>query len=75
MKKVQIQEQLKGQTKKKRKTPEQRSSNQKYFTSFMGLKFTPTRKRNNIELQSNIQNYTSRLRLAEFFPKQRSKQL
>ena len=32
MKKVQIQQQLKGQTKKKRKAPEQRSSNQKYFT-------------------------------------------
>ena len=32
-----------------------------------GLKFTPTPKRNNIELKSNIQNYTHRLRLAEFF--------
>ena len=31
-----------------------------------GLKFTPTPKRNNIELKSNIQNYTRRLRLAEF---------
>ena len=34
---------------------------------FRGLKFTPTPKRNNIELKSNIQNYKSRLRLAEFF--------
>ena len=32
-----------------------------------GLKFTPTPKRNNIELKSNVQNYTRRLRLAEFF--------
>ena len=32
-----------------------------------GLKFTPTPKHNNIELKSNIQNYTCRLRLAEFF--------
>ena len=31
------------------------------------IKFTPTPKHNNIELQSNIQNYTRRLRLAEFF--------
>ena len=33
------------------------------------LKFTPTPERNNIELKSNIQNqnYTHRLRLAEFF--------
>ena len=31
-----------------------------------GLTFTPTPKRNNIELKSNIQNYTRRLRLAEF---------
>ena len=31
------------------------------------LKFTPTPKRNNIELKANIQNYTRRLRLAEFF--------
>ena len=33
----------------------------------MGLKFTPTPKRNNIGLKSNIQNYTLRLQLAEFF--------
>ena len=33
----------------------------------LGLKFTPTPKCNNIELKSNIQNYTRRLRLAEFF--------
>ena len=32
-----------------------------------GLKFTPTPKRSNIELKSNIQNYTRRLRLPEFF--------
>ena len=33
------------------------------------LKFTPTPERNNIELKSNIQNqnYTHRLRLAQFF--------
>ena len=31
------------------------------------LKFTPTPKRNNIELKSNMQNYTRRLRLVEFF--------
>ena len=30
------------------------------------LKFTPTPKHNNIELKSNIKNYTRRLRLAEF---------
>ena len=34
-----------------------------------GLKFTPTTKRSNIELKSNLQNYTHRLRLAEFFKK------
>ena len=41
----------------------------KYETNILlcGLKFTPTPKRNNIELKSNIQNYTRRLRLAEFF--------
>ena len=32
-----------------------------------GLKFTPTPNRNNIELKSNIQNYTRWLWLAEFF--------
>ena len=32
-----------------------------------GLKFTPSPKANNIELKSNIQKYTRRLRLAEFF--------
>ena len=32
-----------------------------------GLKFTPTLKHNNIELKSNLQSYTHRLRLAEFF--------
>ena len=31
-----------------------------------GLKFTPTPKPNNIELKSNTQTYTRRLRLAEF---------
>ena len=31
------------------------------------LKFTPTPKRNNIELKANIQNCTRRSRLAEFF--------
>ena len=31
-----------------------------------GLKFTPTPKRSNTELKSNIQNYTRRWRLAEF---------
>ena len=41
----------------------------KYQTNILlrGLKFTSTPKRNNIELKSNIQNYTRRLRLAEFF--------
>ena len=41
----------------------------KYQTNilFRGLKSTRTPKRNNIELKSNIQNYTRRLRLAEFF--------
>ena len=32
-----------------------------------GLKFTPTYKRNNIGLKSNIQNFTRRMRLPEFF--------
>ena len=32
-----------------------------------GLKRTPTSKRNNIELKSNIQNCPPRLRLVEFF--------
>ena len=32
-----------------------------------GLKFTPTSKLNNTELQSNIKNYKQRFRLAEFF--------
>ena len=32
-----------------------------------GLKFTPTPKRNNIKLKSNIQNYKCKLWLAEFF--------
>ena len=38
----------------------------RYQTNILlrGLKFTPTPKRNNIELKSNIQNYTRRLRLA-----------
>ena len=41
----------------------------RYQPSFLlrGLKFTPTRKGNNIELKSNIQNYTRRLQLAGFF--------
>ena len=34
-----------------------------------GLKFTPTPKCNNIELKSNMPNYTSRLLLVEFFSK------
>ena len=40
-----------------------------YQTTFLlrGLKFIPTPKRKNIELKSNIQNYTLRLRLTEFF--------
>ena len=47
----------------------------RYQTNILlrGLKFTLTPKRNNIELKSNIQNYTRRFRLAEFFPKQRNK--
>ena len=32
-----------------------------------GSKYTPTPNRNNIELAPNIQSYTRRLRLAEFF--------
>ena len=41
----------------------------RYQTNILlrGLKFTSTPKRNNVELKSYIQNYTSRLRLAEFF--------
>ena len=41
----------------------------RYQTSFLlrGLKFTRTRKGNNIELKSNIQNYRRRLQLAGFF--------
>ena len=41
----------------------------RYQTNILlrGLKFTPSPKRNNIELKSNIQNYTRRLRLAGFF--------
>ena len=61
-----------------RKAPVQRSSNQKYLSSktlskcqtnilLRGLKFIPTTKHNNIELKSNIQNYTRRFRLAEFY--------
>ena len=38
-----------------------------------GLKRTPTPKRNNIELKSNLQNYTRRLRLAENFGKEKQK--
>ena len=38
-----------------------------------GLKFTPTLKRNNIKLKSNIQRYTCRLRLAEFFQNKEDK--
>ena len=34
---------------------------------FRILKFTPTSKRNNIELKCNKQNYTCKLRSAEFF--------
>ena len=37
-----------------------------------GLKFTPTPQCNNIELKSNIQKYTRRLRLAEFFQNKES---
>ena len=41
----------------------------RYHTNILlhGLKFTPTSKRNNIEFKSNIENYTRRLQLAEFF--------
>ena len=41
----------------------------RYQTNILlrGLKLTPTPKRNNIELKSNIENYTRRLQLAEFF--------
>ena len=41
----------------------------RYQTNILlrGLKLTPTPKRNNIELKSNIENYTRRLKLAEFF--------
>ena len=62
----------------KESNPEQRLSNYKYFSSkrlfryqtntlLLCLKFTLRCKRNNIELKSNIQNYTSSLQLAEFF--------
>ena len=37
------------------------------------LRFAPTTKRSNIELKSNIQNYASKLRLAEFFQNKESK--
>ena len=42
----------------------------RYQTNILlrGLKFSHTTKSNNTELKSNIQNYTRRLRLAEFFP-------
>ena len=33
----------------------------------MSFNLTPIPKRNNIEFKSNIQNYTRRFRLAEFF--------
>ena len=41
----------------------------RYQTNILlrSLKFTPTPKCNNIECKSNIQNYTRRLRLHEFF--------
>ena len=41
----------------------------RYQTNILlrGLKFTPTTKHNNIELKSNIQSYTHKLRFAEFF--------
>ena len=41
----------------------------KYQTNVLlrGLKSTPTSKRSNIEIKSNIQNYMRRLWLAEFF--------
>ena len=78
MKKVQVQQQKECRTKIMRKVPVQRSSSQKYLSSktlsrcqtnilLRGLKFTPTPKRNNIELKSNIQNYARRFRLAEFY--------
>ena len=78
MKKVQVQQQKECRTKIMRKAPVQRSSNQKYLSSktlsrcqtnilLRGLKFTLTPKHNNIELKSNIQNYTRRFRLAEFY--------
>ena len=43
----------------------------RYQTNILlrGLKFTPTTKRSNIEFKSNLQNYTHRLRLVEFFKK------
>ena len=37
-----------------------------------GSKYTPTPNRNNIELTPNIQSYTRRLRLAEFFQNKES---
>ena len=87
---MQVQQKRECQAKIKRKTPEQRSSSQKYLTCqakpcpgnklihfcalsryhtnilLRELKFTPIPQCNNIEL--NIQNYTRRLQLAEFFP-------
>ena len=37
------------------------------YILLQGLQFTQTHERFNIELKYNIQNYTRRLRLAEFF--------
>ena len=61
-KKVQVQQQKKNQTKIKKALS-------RYQTNILlqDLKFTPTSKRNNIELKSNIQNYSRRMQLAEFF--------
>ena len=38
-----------------------------------GLRFAPATKRNIIELKSNMQNYTSKFRHAEFFQNKESK--
>ena len=65
---------------KKRLNPNKRSSNQKYLTYrkrrclgiklifyYTALKFTPTPKRNIIQLKSDIHNYIRKLGLTEFF--------
>ena len=35
--------------------------------SFKGLKFTPTPRRNTIEMEKDIHNFTRKLRLTEYF--------